>query len=277
MPSNHATLGDLTEGGDFVEEDQCGLAAAPCQFQAFPGTVGWFSDFLSYSNAHFKKVRNGFVHYVFYAHSRGKAKAFFPCLDSLGQPTTYSDGTRVFGPSKICAVGSPVADFRVPSGSTGVAQFPGGKALVSVGLWDPVNHVASAELNAGTTLHELGHNGKLPHGGGPPVWNPTNRVWEFERNCKPNHVSVMSYLFQAIGLRDDNGGIHFDYSRHDENGKDIDETLLSDGYALQGPPSPQPFYRTARFAPLLPGTLGVSSEPPKRDGSATASRSRRRR
>ena len=49
-------------------------------------------------------------------------------------------------------------------------------------------------MQAGTFMHEWGHNAELTHGGqaGDP-------------NCKPVYVSVMNYLYQLRGLLDDVG------------------------------------------------------------------------
>ena len=48
-------------------------------------------------------------------------------------------------------------------------------------------------MQAGTLMHESGHNFELTHAGPPkfPVREP---------NCKPNYLSVMNYLFQLRGL-----------------------------------------------------------------------------
>ncbi|MEO3814302.1 hypothetical protein ABGB17_35335 [Sphaerisporangium sp. B11E5] len=54
-------------------------------------------------------------------------------------------------------------------------------------------------LDAGTIMHELGHNLNLNHGGGDPI------------NCKPNYVSVMNYDLQE-GIRRVGGGRILDYS-----------------------------------------------------------------
>ena len=235
-------------GGDLVPEQPCGLSAPPCQFEAFPGTVGWMAHYLTYSQQYFDDVRDDFFHWVFNVHARGRPKSPFPCLDSAGAGTTYSNGTRSFG-AGTCTVG-PNPDFHVPSGKLGIAQLPGGKAMVSTGLWDRVNFVGSSELVAITTLHELGHNGNLWHGGAAPIWIPTTRQTYIEPNCKPNHLSIMSYTFSMRGLRDHAGDLHFDYSRDVYN--DIDDTMLGDG---QIGPTPLRF-QTAWFAPLVPG-LGM--------------------
>ena len=52
---------------------------------------------------------------------------------------------------------------------------------------------------AGTFMHELGHNLGLRHGGGDDV------------NFKPNYLSVMNYYFQ-FGVPISGGGVKFDYS-----------------------------------------------------------------
>ena len=148
--------------------------------------------------------------------------------------------------------------------------------MVTLGLWE--NFVGTDFFLGTTTMHEVGHQLDLWHGGAPPQfsdstgwdddhdWNPNPwmRQWdderhrpgtgrgrvtvEFEPNCKPNHLSVMSYLFQMGGLLDDAGVPHLDYSR--ETAGDLDERRLLDR------PIGTPRYRTAWFAPLGPGTLG---------------------
>jgi hypothetical protein len=60
--------------------------------------------------------------------------------------------------------------------------FPGNDFVVSLGSWD--NGVGTVDQQAGTFMHELGHNLGLRHGGD-----------EF-LNCKPNYFSVMNYLYQ---------------------------------------------------------------------------------
>ena len=86
------------------------------------------------------------------------------------------------------------------AGSSGLAETPGMDFLVTLGNegtpeepgWtiDPgTNHnVGTRSEQAGTFMHELGHNLGLEHGGGD------------QTNCKTNYFSVMNYLFQFPGL-----------------------------------------------------------------------------
>ena len=90
-------------------------------------------------------------------------------------------------------------------------------------------------------MHELGHGLRLRHGGDP-----------VEPNCKPNYLSVMNYLFQLRGLRDDAGVAHLNFSGQNLNA--IDERFLSEAGGLS--PTPVPPYRTGWYAPQGPGTVG---------------------
>ena len=86
---------------------------------------------------------------------------------------------------------SPTAPAATSSNS-GCAELFGNDFMVSLGGWDPpspaiAGHsggVGSRPQQAGTFMHELGHNLGLRHGG---VDNT---------NCKPHHLSVMNYAYQ---------------------------------------------------------------------------------
>ncbi|WP_348946375.1 carbohydrate-binding protein [Chitinibacter sp. FCG-7] len=81
------------------------------------------------------------------------------------------------------------------SGSSGVAEIGGNDFIVSLGKWGLNSNTASnryrlINYQAGTIMHELGHNLGLRHGG-------------FENtNDKPNYYSIMNYLYQLQGLGD---------------------------------------------------------------------------
>ena len=86
--------------------------------------------------------------------------------------------------------------------------------IVSLGSWD--NVVGSVNDQAGTFMHELGHNLGLRHSG---------RVDLLDTNFKPNYLSVMNYAFQTRGLRVGGRDGFFDYSQFelatlDEDGLD---------------------------------------------------------
>lgn len=72
------------------------------------------------------------------------------------------------------------------SGSSGVADFVGDNLIVSLGYWFDQGEVPTDQ--AGTFMHELGHNLGLDHGGGDGI------------NNKPNYPSVMNYAWQTTGL-----------------------------------------------------------------------------
>lgn len=77
--------------------------------------------------------------------------------------------------------------------------IPGRDLLVTLGTWSPSGGTVLQQ--AGTLMHELGHNLGLQHGG------------QDGRNYKPHYFSVMSYLYQVEGLtRGGTTGV-IDYSR----------------------------------------------------------------
>lgn len=82
------------------------------------------------------------------------------------------------------------------SGSSGRAEIFGNDLLVTLGGWDLAategqNLNILINFQAGTIMHELGHNLGLLHGG------------DEDRNYKPNYWSVMNYLYQLRGLDPD--------------------------------------------------------------------------
>ena len=71
---------------------------------------------------------------------------------------------------------------------------------------------------AGTFMHELGHNLGLRHGGGDDV------------NYKPNFLSIMNYFFQMNGLYKNKRWGLLNYSQFTI--KDLDETSLNEKNGL---------------------------------------------
>jgi hypothetical protein len=121
--------------------------------------------------------------------------------------------------------GIMASDFLVTLGSLAV---PGGTAYEQ----------------AGTFMHELGHNLGLRHGG----FSDTNR--------KPNYLSIMNYAFQFSGLYHNGTAGLYDYSRFGPASLgQLQETALSEEDGLLAPPSMLPYKST--FACFPPGqTLG---------------------
>lgn len=137
------------------------------------------------------------------------------------------------------------AMYLGPTSSSGHSDLGGGDSEVTFGLWgadenpatcqaDPSqpltavkpaycnNELGTVQQQAGTLMHEVGHTLTLTHGG-TYYDDPNNpSVPTYGLNCKPNFLSVMSYLFQVRGFPD--GGI--DYSS--QLFSPLDETNLNE-------------------------------------------------
>jgi hypothetical protein len=131
---------------------------------------------------------------------------------------------------------SPLSTPNLASIS-GVADRPGGDLMVTLGLWRsdiPAADQAGTVLQqAGTLMHELGHNLDLSHAG----WNTTP-------NCMPNYPSIMNYLYQTRGLTDASGNEHIDYSYG------LELLPLSEDFLSSSFPMGFQNYRVRYFGPL---------------------------
>jgi uncharacterized repeat protein (TIGR01451 family) len=85
------------------------------------------------------------------------------------------------------------------STSSGCGELPGNDFQVALGGWNVGQgdldgdgladaNVGTVQQQAGTLMHEFGHNLNLQHGGGNSV------------NFKPNYLSIMNYQFQVSGI-----------------------------------------------------------------------------
>jgi hypothetical protein len=84
--------------------------------------------------------------------------------------------------------------------SSGISRGIGASDLIeSLGSWP--FQIGTVNQQAGTLMHELGHNLSLRHGGQDDV------------NYKPDYLSIMNYAFQTQGLIMGGVGGNFDYSK----------------------------------------------------------------
>jgi hypothetical protein len=183
-------------GGEAIDESLLGCPNSRTSVCTFPNrpyaVLGWKIGFRAIKEGfpalslapHFSHNRKDIFHYVLFSH------ALAGPFDAQG---------RGVGPD--------------PWSVSGVADRFGGDLMVSLGLWradnpqncDPTidcDDLTGSELiQAGTLLHELGHNLGLSHAG-------ANRT----PNCEPNYQSTMNYLYQTRGLTDSQGFGQIDFS-----------------------------------------------------------------
>ena len=74
--------------------------------------------------------------------------------------------------------------------STGIGEIGGNDFMITLGVLNNVNELVPPGYIEGTLMHELGHNLNLSHGG----------AYGDPKNCKPTHMSVMSYSRQLTDL-----------------------------------------------------------------------------
>lgn len=265
----------LARGGEAIDEavTVCARQATDpeyvCQFGDYPGTVGWKTGYrflrdeiFSITPAlpalppgetaddycgtlvpnptvpgqryvcerRFDENRLNIFRFSLFGHAVGMPKSPFPCLKG-SQEFPADENDRCIAP----AVPNPA--FHTPVTSSGIGDFPGADSEVTLGGFPDISGlpIGSPMVQAGTLMHELGHNFLRRHGGGA-----------FEPNCKPTYLSVMNYMYQLRGLVDDNGESRIDFSNG--VGPTVDESGLS---ANVGSPT----YRIGWYAPLATSYL----------------------
>jgi hypothetical protein len=123
--------------------------------------------------------------------------------------------------------------------STGLSRAaPGNDFIIALGgtCGNKLDCPGTPEEQAGTFMHELGHNLGLRHGGNE------------ETNYKPDYLSVMNYSFQLGGLSV-GGGTSFDYSRLGPTQiGPLDESALKEGDGF-GPAAIGLSYTSLFFCP----------------------------
>lgn len=160
-PIMGTTWGAMSQANALAHQDSLGALVG--------NNYDWTTGFDPIKRVNFSTARQQVFHYLVFAHN----------LSGL-------DGTS--GISR----GITASDF-----------------IVSLGSWDsghggsgsPGAGVGTTMQQAGTLMHELGHNLSLQHGGTDGI------------NNKPNFLSVMNYLFQMPGLIINGAQGTLDYSR----------------------------------------------------------------
>jgi hypothetical protein len=156
------------------------------------GMYQW-REFKRIKERNFPKERAPVFHYAVFAHRLGG----LGCTSGISR-------------NRVLAFGAGASDF-----------------IVSLGGWsgslpncaDPLG-VGSDSEQAGTFMHELGHNLGLRHGG------------DDHNNYEPNFLSTMNYAFQIGGLVIDGTNGHYDYSRFAL--PELDERHLNEAAGLGG-------------------------------------------
>lgn len=221
----------VAQGGANLDEDSLSCIGANCAYPNYPA--------LSFKLG-FNSVRDGNKYLNLqprFAQNRKDVSRYLLFAHALAGP---------FGTN-----GKPLPDPNNPSSAlprsfSGIADRPGGDIMITLGLWRSDiaenDQVGSTLVQAGTLMHELGHNLNLSHGGLAST-----------PNCAPNYPSVMSYLYQTRGLTDANGVPQIDYS----SGRlgVLDENQVSSTVSL----GPLP-YRMRYYAPLGNGSAGQAAK-----------------
>jgi len=106
-----------------------------------------------------------------------------------GDDVTDSANFIFTGPNLVCNTTRAGDDQQfIPNGSSPTSDLDGD------GLEDRT--LGTVQEQAGTLMHEFGHNLQLCHGGifDPPLFTQCNA------NFKPNYISIMNYAFQTRGI-----------------------------------------------------------------------------
>jgi beta-lactam-binding protein with PASTA domain len=181
------------------------LGASPCNPILPPlgdGTTGYcydWTDYLGIAMTNFDASRFPIFHYALFAHQLG----------------IYT------------------ADLKSANVSGKTVNIPASGLVVSLGGY--TGEVGTAFEQAGTFMHELGHNLGLHHGGVDDI------------NHKPNYLSVMNYTFQMGGLIQNGIDGLFDYSRFPDI-PTLDQSNLDETAGLNGAADIAD-YGTAYFCP----------------------------
>ncbi len=155
---------------------------------------------------------------------------FFKTISPSGQTLSFFETGR----APIFRLAFFVDTFAFTNFSGTARSTPGTDFIISLGQ-NILPQDKGIIGQAGTFMHELGHNLGLKHGGDEHV------------NYKPNYISVMNYRFSLGGLIKSDNSAEVDYSRSSLNM--LNETNLDESVGIG-----DPNHRTAWFGPA-PGCI----------------------
>ncbi len=138
-----------------------------------------------------------------------------------GGPTTIGGYSDIGGPDSATAFGLWAAD------DTPGCQ-PDPSVLLNAGQVYCIDQTGTALQQAGTILHEGGHNKMLTHGGTRYLDSSNPFSPTYGLNCSSNHLTMMNYLFQVRGFADNLGIV--DYSG--QTLPDLDEANLNEANGI---------------------------------------------
>jgi hypothetical protein len=165
--------------------------------------------------------------------------------------------------------GDQYAENMTSSGISELNLNGGNDFMVTLGGWNAAGITAGGGrrlVEAGTFMHEFGHDLGLAHGGRTPT--------ELDgANCKPNYLSVMNYLMQT-NARFNGTGYTRPLNYSDRALPDLVESGLDENLGLQGPPGERSVYSLPNGTlDVIPATGPVNwngSAPPPPGGIETA-------
>ena len=198
-PVTGETWGSLSQADEIPEINPIGTFDTK-------GNYNW-SQFQTLKDGYFDNTRSPAFHYAISAHEYN--------------PSNHSSGISRNVDTSTAAFNAGASDFLI--------------TLAGACTADPCS--PGIGIQAGTFMHEFGHNLGLHHGG----VDDTNR--------KPNYLSIMNYAFQFTGLSI-NSAFRYDYSHYDSTElASLDENKLSEQAGLSPSDATLKTFNTIWYCP----------------------------